>query len=105
MAASENQGAMQFFDRRTQRRQIKERATELQHRVSALRAEVAASALAVRGEFENLAGFPPGCERCGTVMLYRRVQLGRKKWRWQWACQNCGYRVYDAALKARDKGA
>jgi len=96
---------MRFFERRAERREIEREAAELLPRVALLRREVAESSVAVRDTFRDLPGFPPLCERCDVVMLYQRIQLGRKKWRWMWRCPQCGQQVFDAALKERQAGA
>jgi hypothetical protein len=96
---------MRFFERRAERRELAREAAELLPRVALLKHEVAERSLAVREEFRDLPGFPPLCERCDVVMLYRRVQLGRKKWRWMWRCPQCSQQVFDAAFKERQADA
>ena len=71
----------------------------MQPSVEAFQEEAEAAGRAVRDEFGDLPGFPPICDRCDRVMLYRRVHLGGKKWRWMWVCPGCGAQIYSAALE------
>jgi hypothetical protein len=96
---------MGFFRRRAEKRELRDAALALQPELDALHAEIDAGALAVRTEFGDLPGFPPICESCDRVMVYLRVKLGRKKWRWMWHCYGCGDYVYDAAFKKGQLGA
>src|SRR6266511_3294898 len=68
--------------------------------LQAAKLEAEAAARALREEFQELPGFPPSCPRCGRSLVYRSVQLSRKKWRWMWACRGtCSYTVYDAQIQ------
>lgn len=95
---------MGFLRRRAERRELRAAALELQPAVEALREEIERTARTVRAEFQDLPGFPPICESCDRVMVYRRVRLSRKKWRWMWHCGGCSSYVYNAVLKREGGG-
>ena len=68
--------------------------------IAVARSDAESAAQALRDEFSDLAGFPPSCPRCHRSLVYQRVQLSRKRWRWMWCCRgSCGYSIYDAAVK------
>jgi hypothetical protein len=90
-------------DWRQRRRMIaalKEDAAVALPLLAVARAEVEAAAQELRDEFSDLSGFPPSCPRCHRSLVYQRVELSRKKWRWMWCCRGtCGYSIYDAAFQ------
>jgi hypothetical protein len=88
-----------FFDRCRQRKLIPSQAQVAQPLVDDFRSHVEVQSRAIRNQFGSLPGFPPTCSRCDRLMIYERVQLSRKKWRWMWRCPSCYQTVYDAAIR------
>ena len=87
-------------ERRRLMKRLKVDAKTTLPRLQAAKVEVEAAARDLRQEFQELPGFPPSCPRCGRSLVYQRVQLSRKKWRWMWLCRGeCHYTIYDAQLR------
>ena len=93
---------MRFFSDRAERREIRLQAGVARTQLDELRREVVEATRSVVTRFGDLPGFPSVCSRCGVVMVYERLPLGRAKWRWMWRCPRCGQTIYDAQVRKRE---